>query len=197
MVDWAASWGNENVTAAATAVIAIFTIILVVVTNRQAKLTRQALELGRDEFIATHRPKIIARHFHLDLCAEGQPVAVWYVLVNVGANDAHINLVGHDVWFRRGREWEPPGADASGRELERPKILKNGESENLQCQSRQPVTAGNEFSEIAGDVTLCIVREVVYSDALGTRRRVRFERTYDAEAKRFVPSDDPDKEYSD
>ncbi len=49
----------DHLTAIATAVIAVFTVVLVCVTRYQAKLTRDSIDLGRDEFAATHRPKII------------------------------------------------------------------------------------------------------------------------------------------
>lgn len=50
---------NGAVTAFATVWIAVFTIVLAVVTGRQARLTRQAIDLNREEFISTHRPKLV------------------------------------------------------------------------------------------------------------------------------------------
>jgi hypothetical protein len=44
-------WTNEGITAAATAAIAVFTIVLVLVTNRQAKLTKQALIVDKRAFV--------------------------------------------------------------------------------------------------------------------------------------------------
>lgn len=53
---------NGAVTAVATAFIAIFTIVLVRVTGRQARLTTAALNLARQEFVATHRPRVVLRY---------------------------------------------------------------------------------------------------------------------------------------
>lgn len=51
----------ENLTAVATLVIAIFTIVLAVVGFVQAELTRRTIALARSEFLATHRPRIRVR----------------------------------------------------------------------------------------------------------------------------------------
>jgi len=53
---------NGAVTAVATAFIAIFAIVLVRVTGRQARLTTAALNLARQEFVATHRPRVVLRY---------------------------------------------------------------------------------------------------------------------------------------
>jgi hypothetical protein len=58
VIDFLQSYGAA-VTAIATVFIAIFTIVLAIVTNRQARLTRKSIDLARDEFLASHRPKII------------------------------------------------------------------------------------------------------------------------------------------
>jgi hypothetical protein len=44
-------WSSEGITAVATAVIAIFTVVLVRVTNRQAKLTKEALIADKQAFV--------------------------------------------------------------------------------------------------------------------------------------------------
>src|SRR6266496_910438 len=49
---------NGAVTAVATVFIGVFTWVLACVSGRQARLTRESIELAREEFIATHRPKI-------------------------------------------------------------------------------------------------------------------------------------------
>src|SRR5437867_3113092 len=60
-----AHFADENnglITALATVVVATFTIVLAHSTRRQASLTRDAIELGTREFLATHRPKIRVRY---------------------------------------------------------------------------------------------------------------------------------------
>jgi hypothetical protein len=48
-------WTSEGITAAATASIAIFTIVLVIVTNRQAKLTAASVTIAKDALLKTER----------------------------------------------------------------------------------------------------------------------------------------------
>ncbi|MGA3304009.1 MAG: hypothetical protein ABSC72_12080 [Methylovirgula sp.] len=56
---------NGLLTAIATIFVARFTIVLARVTGRQAQLTRESIDLARDEFNATHRPQIIVRGFQI------------------------------------------------------------------------------------------------------------------------------------
>lgn len=56
---------NGTVTAIATAFIAAFTYFLIRVSSRQAELISKQIELGREEFRATHRPKIGVRGFNI------------------------------------------------------------------------------------------------------------------------------------
>jgi hypothetical protein len=73
------------VTAIATVVIGAFTIVLARVTNRQARLTRESIDLARDEFVSTHRPKMVLKH-------------IWKCDVN-GSVDPQIRA-GHPLHFK-------------------------------------------------------------------------------------------------
>jgi len=53
------------VTAIATVAIAAFTYFLIRVSSRQANLISKQIDLGREEFRATHRPKVGARGFNI------------------------------------------------------------------------------------------------------------------------------------
>jgi hypothetical protein len=76
---------NGAVTAVATVFIGVFTWVLACVTGRQARLTRASIELVRNEFISTHRPRIILR----DVCM-GSGREVFYMLVNRGGTKATV-----------------------------------------------------------------------------------------------------------
>lgn len=77
---------NGAITAIATVFVAIFTLTLWIVTGR-------SVQLARNEFIATHRPKIIVRHVlladHGDELAQ-RDAQVDFVIANVGDTDATI-----------------------------------------------------------------------------------------------------------
>lgn len=52
---------NGAVTAVASVLIGLFTGVLARVTGRQARLTRESIDLARKEFISTRRPHVIVR----------------------------------------------------------------------------------------------------------------------------------------
>lgn len=77
MVAWMSAffdWVKDpnNLTAISTLIIALFTVVLAIVGWCQARLINKSIKLARDEFNATHRPKIIARAFDL---LSGPPIS--------------------------------------------------------------------------------------------------------------------------
>jgi hypothetical protein len=71
-------------------------VVLVIVNNRQARLTRDSIRLAREEFIASHRPKIIIKHIWLVALGSNQPVTVKIVYANVGDAKAVVSSIGMD-----------------------------------------------------------------------------------------------------
>ena len=101
-------------------IMAAFTVALVFVTgglivvgifqNRQ--LSRQ-IKLAREEFISTHRPRLIVRQFQVDPVVAGQPITVHLAMINIGDTDALPNLIACEValWNNPAQHFEPPGID--------------------------------------------------------------------------------------
>src|SRR5438094_736226 len=90
----------EVLTALGTIAIATFTLTLWLATGRQARLTREAIELGNREFIATHRPRLAVRHFFFDGIVPGEPIRIYYQVVNRGDTDGRIIRTAFDAWFK-------------------------------------------------------------------------------------------------
>jgi hypothetical protein len=84
-----ARWTSEGVTAAATVAIACFTIVLAGATIIQSKLTRQSINLARQEFISTHRPLLKIKLVTLTSDAN-ERAAVNFTVINAGQSDAVI-----------------------------------------------------------------------------------------------------------
>jgi hypothetical protein len=91
---------NGAITAFATAIIGAFTIVLAYVTNRQAKLTRESIDLAREELVSTHRPKIVVYGLgfvgdspNADSDSE-EPIRVSFRFVNSGDTPAKITMIG-------------------------------------------------------------------------------------------------------
>jgi hypothetical protein len=150
---------QSAVSALSAAITAIFTVVLAWVTQRLAHLTNINAEaaresaraaagmvsLGRDEFIATHRPHIIVRQFSLDCLQAGQEIRVYFNVTNTGQNDATIDFIGMDVWIRKGRKWEPPGASRRGGKPENFTTLASGESQSADRDNRSVRTRSLVF----------------------------------------------------
>jgi len=76
---------NGTVSAAATAAICGLTAGLLWTTDKQARLTREAINLARAEFTAAHPPKLVLR----DVVMEAEWV-VAYTLANAGSSPATV-----------------------------------------------------------------------------------------------------------
>ena len=106
---FAAGRGRSSPPPISTVFIAIFNGLLVYVTynlvmttsklwkasTEQIRLTQQSIDLARDEFSSTHRPKIRIKHIWLTSeIWEGEPIAVDLVCVNYGTVAAVLHEIG-------------------------------------------------------------------------------------------------------
>jgi hypothetical protein len=134
-----------------------------------AEAARDGVKVARDEFNATHRPKLRVR------CMKpnpfGNPVEVQYAIVNVGETPAIIKR--HEITLCKAKE------TLQGVSLECPQ-LERGESR----------TFGTNFDAqfeygwgIAADSSILTIQGIVeYEDKVGILRRTGFLRIYDARA---------------
>jgi hypothetical protein len=112
----------NNLTAISTAGIFAFTVVLACVTRKQAAQTREIITLTRDEFNATHRPRLRIKHVWLksDIW-EKEEVKIDLVIVNGGDAPAIVTqctmatlLVSqddalpnaHDTWVFNNAQYE-------------------------------------------------------------------------------------------
>jgi hypothetical protein len=96
-----AHFADENnglTTALATVVVATFTIVLAYSTRSQAHLTREVIALARDEFVSSHRPKIIIHATEVSFGTNEQgltTIAIDLHCINIGNTEAIIDeLIG-------------------------------------------------------------------------------------------------------
>jgi hypothetical protein len=82
------NWTPEFTTAAATVVIAAFTVVLAGGGSVQAYLTRQAINIARDELISAHPPKLAVRYIHLT-CGN-EHIEVDFTVENTGGSRATV-----------------------------------------------------------------------------------------------------------
>ncbi len=193
---------NGAVTAIATVFIAIFTIVLASVSGRQAKLTRQAVELANKEYVSTHRPRLILR----DAILEAENVI--YLLLNVGDTKATIVESWILVEFvEDGTRMRP--IRSFGHDDLKKLVLKGGESKELTYPIPNEVSFAIRWPEairigiedkpgLIGKTYF--VGALVYEDDLGVKRRTIFRRRWDPGSLVFVrltPEEERDHEYAD
>ena len=195
---------NGAVTAVATAFIAIFTIVLVFVTGRQARLTTAALNLARQEFVATHRPRVIVRYIQGPFENDEGRQFYWITFVNIGVNRAIIEAFGADLAKRSDEthRWAPPGLDAEPKEIA-PIVLTCGQRYVFTVTARKvpealAVVATQLFRESVIPHQLCAVGVIRYRDGDGVPRYTGFFRVLDDGRRSFVLSEhDSEMEYQD
>jgi hypothetical protein len=159
-------------TALATVAIGYFTWTLWRATTQQGRLTQQSIDLARDEFNATHRPKIIVRSFQIgdhDLPA-GKQINFIFFAQNIGDSAAKIIEV-HSATFVH-NAGDPIPTDLSFPFFEPFNVvLESGQRELF------PGNGGSTLVEIehrqifAGESDLYCMGTVVYIGAGGTRKR--------------------------
>lgn len=176
-----------------TLLLTLFTLTLAVGAATQSILIGRQIILLRDEFNATHRPKIILRD--VAFITEGGEDRILFMLLNIGTSKAIVieswiltEIVANGDYSRNLRS---AGHNDLGN-LE----LVAGESRDLTIRAfdqpnvlirRNPM--GSQALNFAGSI--------LYADSAGHRRRSVFRRIYDAHRDRFIRTDDPDQEYAD
>jgi hypothetical protein len=188
---------NGAVTAVATIFIAAFTIVLAKVTGKQARLSRESIDLARSEFIATHRPRIVLRDVSF---VDGQ---ILYMLVNTGDTKATVveswildefvptaqairplRSAGHDdlgrITFAGGEVRDLTHAPQMGAYIRIPDMMR------IAVEDQPPMIGEIYFTGA-----------ILYSDDVGNRRRAVFRRRWDRGSKGFIGMNDSDQEYAD
>ncbi len=190
------------ITTLATVAIAVFTYTLYSATTEQARLTRKALKVARDEFTSSHRPRIILRDVHLLPTEQGHEII--FMLVNTGGTPATIVESWIIIEFiQPGNPIRNPrsyGHNDLGRI-----VFAAGEMKDLTYQAPPDVGLHIAFRSAAGAASidqskawhLDFAGAILYSDDAGNCRRSVFRRRWDFNRQAFCRVDDPDQEYAD
>ena len=189
---------NGFFSALAALIVAVFTVTLWISTSKQARLSFESLRLAREEFIATHRPKIIIR-FIQGPFVENDHQFIWVTVVNVGASAGTIIGFGGDLARReKNGNWYTPGLTATPRDIENPIMLAAGERHNFTITAATIYNDTVMFADAVGDHQLCAVGAIRYRDGNGRQRETAFFRIYDEESDSFTtPAKDADNDYQD
>jgi hypothetical protein len=175
---------------------------LVFVTNRQARLTRESINLAREEFISTHRPKLIVREAYTPLPPPAERVwaSVFVTVANVGETAANIveSSIDFDLVVEQRYMRTPQSEGRNDLCVSGP--IRPGEAHTFTITSLRQAwdeQAQAVYSNPA--LGLFLVGRIAFTDEIGTRRQVAFCRKYDPPSQRFVRiyKDENEYEYSD
>ncbi len=171
----------------------LFTGALASVGIVQGILFWQQIKLAREEFHATHRPRIITRSF--ESCRiDDTHYGVNFTFVNVGDTDATIEEIGVCV-----SENSDPGKVIERVTRQFPIHLVSGDKDR-HCITDGRISFANMGKlgrYLQPDFTLYVMGRIKYSDALGRRRETGFCRKFNAENGRWVRQSQSEYEYID
>jgi hypothetical protein len=200
----------EILTAFATCAFAAFTFTLWRATNRQAGLTRDAIELGNKDFIATHRPRLKVRriavvgfraHSRNEPLIPGAEINATLEIVNVGGSEATIIWSRYRVYFGKDdysmvSHYVPPHALALA-----PVTLQAGQPlyfELVDRVSKDIAPSGTLINPVFGEGpwNMYVIGEIRYQDRTGVIRHIGFCREMHSDI-RFRAVNDSEYEYED
>jgi hypothetical protein len=181
-----------GITALATIVIAAFTATLWIATRQQADLTRQ-------EFVATHRPRVIVRYIQgPDFDADDNQF-ITVTFVNIGVNPATIEAFGADL-VRRNKQsghFALGGLDASPVAIT-PISLVSGQRHFFTVKARRPYGEAEIAEDAFDDIELCAAGGIKYRDGIGILRETAFFRVHTGIRDSFAISpNDAEMNYQD
>jgi len=194
-----------------TVVLALFTWRLIVVGRDQHKAAMGALDLARDEFASTHRPRIRVRNINvkkvgsdpvrpvdgLDLASLDQPFTGQFYVSNIGGSTATVIDAYLGFWVgRTALPMERPYEGKDGNLLvPRVGIPAGGSSPILFDQIPDALESEKPPSFDARETRLYVMGWVEYLDIEKRVRRTAFCRHYDPKKQRFVLWDEIGLDY--
>jgi hypothetical protein len=168
-----------------------------------AEAARGSADLGRKEYAANRRPRLIVRRISID---EPRPrggistvpcLQIQYVIANIGDNRAYVTDNYANLYFVKSGERLPALPPFEGeRNTIGPMELGNGVSKPIIINTSEK---GGRFLEtkLAHGDRMYFLGYIQYRDDLGNERRTAFCRGYSGKNKRFHTISVPDYDYVD
>lgn len=182
-----AGWSAETWTAIATVSIAAFTLVLMAATIWQGRFTSKMINLAREEFIATHRPKVRVRAVRR-FAPENAFWSARAIIINCGESGAVIDAV--DMRLMNRDEIEPALDNAIVDIF--PAHQPSTDKTPLVPGARRvlfqtSIIQRNTMDEILDETNICVIGRIVYLDKNGTQRQTGFFWAWDSQRHRFGP----------
>jgi hypothetical protein len=174
-------------------------------TEKAAEAAKKQTEVAINEFISTHRPKIIIRSVTIEPpthpalpIEEGKPLKIQAVAVNIG--DTPTEIIESNITILVGG----PKFDALtpfgpvSNNINKIKLVPGGAwtfwvtAEQVDFKNTPQI-----ISLKRGEKVIYFFGFISYRDDIGNMRRTAFCRKYNPETERFDQTNDPDYEYVD
>lgn len=172
-----------------TFVLAIFTVVLAATSIWQGILTRRSIGLAREEFLATHRPRVRVRWISGPNSAENDCTGFRVAIVNVG--DSTATITGY---FIGALFLDSDGAFVGALRLADEDTtedirLRVGQTHIVTRVSEAPVPQRDwdRIREEATNTFLVLDGWFTYADDLGLERTTSFARQYDGQRQGWRP----------
>lgn len=160
------------------------------IARESSLAAKQSVRLAREEFISTHRPKIILRDA---ICTDneiGNQIVVSYTLVNIGETRARIVLWGAEVQLITNEAFDLPQTpsmaegwhEGFGGAVLEPGEERTGKHYSI-CHWRTDDGSRHGYEEQRRGLFFC--GHLVYEDDRNIRRHTAFWRKYDLTTSRF------------
>jgi hypothetical protein len=177
---------NGLITAIATVFIAAYTIVLARVSRMQAGFIAAQVRLAREEFITTHRPKIIVRAFQMmnpDFGAGDRPRFI-FIAQNIGDTQARITEVRSATLVLQNNERIPNDLAFPHHEPFNV-VLRSGQKEVFPGNGGVPLVGEEHMQVFADTHMLLCLGTLTYVDDLGTERETGFCRRYRNQSRQW------------
>lgn len=188
--------------------LAIATVVLALIAIWQGRLLNRTVDLGREEFISTHRPRLVVRR--VSVVENNGIYGIQYFIHNIGDSRATIVKVSDRVWLPTQTENLPAIPDyEESRDMNT--ILNSGQwmgglhTPTTINQERLGLVFGYNnvikempsLSNLQEDGGILFLGFIEYEDQVGTTRNTAFLRQFDFKTERFNAINHPDYEYQD
>jgi len=161
------------------------------------RATTDTLRLAREEFISTHRPKIVVRAVEItdrEISAD-KPVGYTFIAQNAGEARARIIEVAGGIYVGNKRDnLLPPRVALRHRESISDTLL-GGQRKEYKISDPAHLTKGDSMAIWAGDKPLYCVGTVFYSDDAGVNRETGFCRMFHPRDNRWTVMTGSEYEY--
>lgn len=184
----------------------IVTAVLAGIGVWQGCQLKRSIDLARDEFISTHRPKIIIRAIYRDDAPdnETEPMPqMTFSIANIGSTPATVFEISATV---REIDWDLCPRPAYATSTKYNTVIHIGNPLPLTIHIGDDVAGkqnfelgfwiGNKAFEVSR-TSICCFGFILYKDSLDHIYRTAFLRRYNPSPDRWDKIDDPDYEYQD